>query len=55
MSYIVLGKQDVNIISFFFLFLYINICCGYSLEAPRKVASNENHNTCFHREKNQLI
>ena len=25
----------------FFLFLHENICCGYSLEAPRRGASNE--------------
>ena len=25
----------------FFLFLHKNICCGYSLEAPRRGASNE--------------
>ena len=24
-----------------FLFLHKNICCGYSLEAPRRGASNE--------------
>ena len=27
-----------------FLFLHKNICCGYSLEAPRWGASNEYHN-----------
>ena len=25
-------------------------CCGYSLEAPRRGASNEYHNICFRRE-----
>ena len=25
----------------FFLFLHENVCCGYSLEAPRRGASNE--------------
>ena len=25
----------------FYLFLYENICCGYSLEAPHRGASNE--------------
>ena len=30
----VLGKEV-------FLFLHKNICCGYSLEAPRRGASNE--------------
>ena len=34
----------------FFLFLNENICCGYSLEAPRWGASNEYHNICFHEE-----
>ena len=34
----------------FFLFLHKNICCGYSLEAPRWGASNEYHNICFHPE-----
>ena len=32
-------KGDIHII--FFLFLDKNICCGYSLEAPRGGASNE--------------
>ena len=30
-----------------FLFLHENICCGYSLEAPCRGASNEYHNICF--------
>ena len=34
----------------FFLFLHENICCGYSLEAPHRGASNEYHNICFHEE-----
>ena len=45
----------------FFLFLLKNICCGYSLETPRRGcghsievphpgASNEYHNLCFHGE-----
>ena len=34
----------------FFLFLHENICCGYSLEAPRRGASNEYHNIGFHGE-----
>ena len=29
------------ILGYFFLFLHKHICCGYSLEAPRRVASNE--------------
>ena len=32
-------KRGIHII--FFLFLHENICCGYSLEAPRLGASNE--------------
>ena len=40
------------------LFLHENICCGYSLEAPRRGASNDlgeallmsTHNICFHGE-----
>ena len=32
-------KRGIHII--FFLFLNKNICCGYSLEAPRRGASNE--------------
>ena len=32
-------KRGSHII--FFLFLDENICCGYSLEAPRRGASNE--------------
>ena len=34
----------------FFLFLHENICCGYSLEAPQRGVSNEDHNICFHGE-----
>ena len=38
-----LVKQEYQVIILgqFFLFLYKNICCGYSLEAPRRGASNE--------------
>ena len=32
------------------LFFHENICCGYSLEAPRRGASNEYHNICFRGE-----
>ena len=38
-SYII--GLDKGIRSIFFLFLHKNICCGYSLEAPRRGASNE--------------
>ena len=34
----------------FFLFLAKNICCGYSLEAPRWGASNGHHSICFRGE-----
>ena len=33
----------------FFLFLHENICCVYSLEAPRR-GTYECHNKCFHGE-----
>ena len=33
-----------------FLFLHDNICCGYSLEAPRRGASNEYYSICFRGE-----
>ena len=33
-----------------FLFLNENICCGYSLEAPQRGASNAYHNICFRGE-----
>ena len=32
---------SIKIVSIFFLFLDKNICCGYSLEAPHRGASNE--------------
>ena len=38
-----------------FLFLHENICCGYSLEAPRRGASNEYHNVCFHGEIRKIL
>ena len=37
------GKSTLS----FLLFLHENICCGYSLEAPRQGASNDNHNIHF--------
>ena len=37
--YIATDKRGIHII--FFLFLHENICCWYSLEAPRRGASNE--------------
>ena len=38
-KFIATDKRGSHII--FFLFLNENICCGYSLEAPRRGASNE--------------
>ena len=38
-----------------FLFLDENICCGYSLEAPRRGASNEYHNICFRQEIRKIL
>ena len=38
----------------FFLFLHENICCGHSLEAPRRGTSNEYHNICFCREMRKI-
>ena len=38
-----------------FLFLHENICCGYSLEAPRQGAFNEYHNICFHGEIRKIL
>ena len=32
-----------------------NICCGYSLEAPRRGASNEYHNLYFYGEIRKII
>ena len=57
-------RGDIHII--FFLFLHENICCGYSLEAPRWGASNSTtiyvfeallmstHNICFRGEIRQI-
>ena len=38
-THIATDKRGIHII--FFLFLHKNICCGYSLEVPRRGASNE--------------
>ena len=38
-----------------FLFLIENICCGYSLEAPHRGASNEYHNICINREIRKIL
>ena len=43
--YIATDKRDIHIL--FFLFLNKNICCGYSLEAPRGGASNEYRQNMF--------
>ena len=42
-------------VSIFFLFLDENMCCGYSLEVPRRGTSNEYHNVCFHQEIRKLF
>ena len=39
----------------FFLFLHNNICCGYSLEAPRRGASNEYPQHMFYGEMEKII
>ena len=39
----------------FFLFLNANICCGYSLEAPRRGASNEYNNIGFCGEMRKIF
>ena len=48
-----LDKSEYQVI--FVLFLHENICCGYSLEAPRRGASNEYHNICFRGENYQYF
>ena len=41
-SYVDIGLDKSGYqVNIFFLFLNENICCGYSLEAPRRGASNE--------------
>ena len=47
-GFIATDKRGIHII--FFLFLHKNVCCGYSLEEPRRGASNEYHNICFRGE-----
>ena len=42
-------RKEVNS-TIIFLFLKENICCGYSLEAPRRDASNEHHSKCLNLE-----
>ena len=43
-----INNRGIQII--IFLFLQGNICCEYSLEAPTRGASKENHYICFHWE-----
>ena len=38
-----------------FLIPQRNICCGYSLEASHRDASNEHHNNCFRCEIRKLL
>ena len=46
-------REGIHII--FFLFLYKNICCGYSLEAPRPGASHMYHKICFYGEISKIL
>ena len=39
----------------FFLFLHDNICCGYSIEAPRHGASNKNPQHMFSCRNKKII
>ena len=39
----------------FFLFFIENICCGYSLEAPRRCVSNEYPQYMFFRRNKENI
>ena len=44
LAYVIRGivkEYSVIILGYFFLFLYKNICCGYSLETPHRGTSNE--------------
>ena len=43
------------IIGYFSPVLHKNICCGYSLEAPRRGASKSTHNICFYGELRKII
>ena len=42
-------------VSIFFLFLNENICCGYSLEAPQRGASNEYPQHIFSLRNKKII
>ena len=46
-------REGIHII--FFLFLDENICCGYSLEVPRRGASNEYPQYMFSSRKKKDI
>ena len=49
------SRHSIGKLLISFLFLDENICCGYSLEAPRRGASNEYHNICFHWEIRKIL
>ena len=50
---VIIIATDIHLI--FFLFLDENICCGYSLEAPRRGASNEYPQHTFSSRNKQNI
>ena len=45
----------VAIYIIFFIFLYENICCGYSLEASLEALIMSTHNICFHGEIRKIV
>ena len=47
-AFIATNRGGIHII--FFLFLYKNVCCGYSLEAPCQALLMSTHNICICRE-----
>ena len=49
-----IAKSRQKMIPVSFLFLHENLCCGYSLEAPRRGASNEypQHKFSWRNKKN---
>ena len=61
MQLIIIGfvkREYIMIIpGYFFLFLHKNMCCGYSLEAPRLAEAlvMSTHNICFYGELEKII
>ena len=47
--------EKMGFIHYFYLFLFKNIDCGYSLEPPRRGGSNEYHNLCFEQKYKKKI